>query len=95
MKKTVLLVIAMATFSCSNDDSEDVKGCNCVKLIQSRTTTVNSSGETISVTPWNATGAGQVDTDIKDCSQDGKVVFTGSQSGQNKLIEFRHILKCN
>jgi hypothetical protein len=94
MKGTVLLILAIFIVACSKDEVT-TKECNCVKLMQSRTTTINSLGQTISVTSWSAFGVGQVSTDIKDCSQDGKVVYKGLQSGQNKLVEYRHILKCN
>ena len=95
MKKLTLLAVSLLLLSCSADEVE-VKTCNCVKLIQSRliTVTVTSTGQTTTTTPWQSTGAGQVTTDVKDCSQDGKVVYTNSFSNQNTRQEFRHILSC-
>jgi hypothetical protein len=95
MKKIIIIIlIAFALIGCSNDDAPT---CNCVKLIQSRVTTVTitSTGQTSTTTPWQSTGAGQVASDVKDCNQDGKVVYTNSFSSGNRIQEFRHILKCN
>ena len=97
MKKIIIItLIAFALIGCSNDDAPTQTSCNCVKLIQSRVTTVTitSTGQTSTTTPWQSAGAGQVPSDIKDCSQNGKVVLSNSQSNQNKIIEIRHILSC-
>ena len=97
MKKIIIIIgIALLFLSCSNDDQPTQStSCNCVKLIQQRVRTYNSNLQLISDTGWKSAGAGQVASDVKDCSQDGKIVYTNSQSTQTQIIEFRHILKCN
>jgi hypothetical protein len=97
MKKIIIItLITIALIGCSNDDTPTQTSCNCVKLIQQRviTVTVTSTGQTTNTTPWSLTGAGQVPSDVKDCSQDGKVVYTNSFSSGNRIQEFRHILNC-
>lgn len=96
MKKIIIIGIVLLFLSCSTDEQPTQSTtCNCVKLIEQRVRTYSSNLQLINDTGWKSAGAGQVSSDVKDCSQDGKIVFTNSQSTQTQIIEYRHILKCN
>ncbi len=90
MKKVILILGVALFFSCSNDDSSnDDSSCNCDKLYQKKT--ISATGVD---SGWQSVGIGSESTNIKDCSQDGKVVGSQDFSTSTQIILYRQILSC-
>ena len=99
MKKILFILFATTLLSCSKDDPAPVvKDCGCDKLFLQKTIIVNPNGNTISDTGWQPYGLIKESTTIKDCTQNGKVVYRFEQSGtqgSNSVLQLiEHRLEC-
>jgi len=99
MKKLIFILTVTTLLSCSKDDPAPVvKDCGCDKLFLQKIIIANPNGNTISDTGWQPYGPVKESTTIKDCTQNGKVVFTFQQNGTqgvNSVLQLiEHRLDC-
>ena len=94
--KTKILILAIATFfiSCTNDDVEIVKPCNCDKIARSQTGRYNQTISQWVFSPW-VNGSTEKNYS-NDCSQDGRnwISNTQTSSDQKTIVNFGYVIRC-
>lgn len=90
MKNIIIILSALFLIGCSKDDvpADPTTSCNCTKLYERRVIT------TASDTGWVSYGVNPETTDIKDCTQNGKLISSDEFSSPTQVIKYRRILSC-
>ena len=94
--KTKILILAMASIflSCTNDEVETGKPCNCDKIARSQTGKYNQTTAQWVLSPWSN---GSTEKNYsQDCSQDGKNWISTSQTSSDRktIVNFGYVISC-